>query len=178
MVSNRSCGACVACCVVPPIRSADFFKTSGTVCVNCLATGGCAIYPARPQACRDFMCGWRSLPFLDDRWRPDRCGILVVPEEQDIPAHFARRTGLNLVAYRAPADLEAPFVIEMVAGLVHGNVPTFLSTPGPPGFHFAKALLNDRLAAAAAKRDGDAIRRALLSLHDVLQRGIFEPVET
>lgn len=100
-----------------------------------------------------------------------------MPEEGDIPAHFVRRTGISLVAYRSPHDLEAPFVIEMVAGLVHGGVPTFLSTPGPPGFHSAKALLNDKLGAAAAQRDGETIRRSLLSLYDVLKRGRFEPVD-
>jgi hypothetical protein len=176
MVPNRSCGGCVVCCIVPPVKSPDFSKTSGTPCLHCVETFGCAIHASRPQVCRDWLCGWRSLPFLDDRWRPDNCGLLIVPEEDDIPVRFERRVGLNIVVFRSGADLDRQFVIEMLAGLVFGKVPTFLSAPGPPSFHFAKGLLNPLIEQAAEDQDGAKIRSTVLSLHDHLTRGSFEPV--
>jgi hypothetical protein len=177
MIPGRSCDGCVVCCIVPPVKSPEFRKTSGVACDHCVQGGGCRIYDSRPPVCRDWMCGWRSLPFLDERWRPDRCGLLVIPEEDDIPEAFERRTGIGIVAFRSPKDLDQPFVIEMLAGLAHGKAPVFLSVPGPPGFHFARALLNPLIEQAAADRDGAKIRSTVLALYDRLARGPFELVE-
>ena len=177
MIADRSCGSCVVCCIVPPVKSPEFRKTAGVACDHCTQGAGCAIYDRRPQVCRDWLCGWRSLPFLDERWRPDACGLLVIPEDEGIPAPFERRTGIGVVAFRGAKDLDQPFVIEMLAGLVHGRIPVFLSVPGPPGFHFARALLNPLIAKAAASRNGAEIRSAVLALYVRLTRGPFELVE-
>ena len=175
---DRPCDGCTVCCIVPPIRSPDFSKQSSTRCINCVEPGACGIYPTRPQACRDFECGWRSLPFLDDRWKPDRCGIMIVPEENHVPPGFQRRQGLNFTAFRKPEDLEQPFVIEMLAGLAHAEVPLFLSVPGPPGFHPAMTLLNPRIGEAAHERDGARIRSALAAAYNALKAGPFEPLKS
>jgi hypothetical protein len=173
---DRSCGSCTVCCIVPPVKSPSFSKQSNTRCEHCIESAGCGIYPVRPQVCRDWLCGWRSLPFLDDRWRPDRCGLLIVPEEEHVPPEFQRRQGLNFTAFRERGDLEQAFVIEMIAGLVHDGVPAFLSVPGPPGFHPGMTLLNRLVDRAAKERDGGKIRSGLLSAYDSLKRGEFEPV--
>jgi hypothetical protein len=162
---------------VPPVKSPDFRKTAGIPCEHCVRGGGCAIYDRRPQVCRDWMCGWRSLPFLDDRWRPDICGLLVIPEDEGIPSTFERRTGIGIVAFRSAKDLEQPFVIEMLAGLVFARTPVFLSVPGPPGFHFARALLNPAIERAAEVRDGAKIRSEVLSMYERLSLGPFEMVD-
>jgi hypothetical protein len=172
---DRSCGSCTACCIVPPIKSPTFNKPSNTACEHCIVSGGCKIYLFRPQECRDFLCGWRSLPFLDARWQPDKCGIMIVPEEDHVPPEFERRQGLNFTAFRKREDLEQPFVVEMIAGLAHSRVPLFLSVPGPPGFHPAMTFLNPRIAQAATARDGGRIRSALISAYDALKQGQFEP---
>jgi hypothetical protein len=177
MIPGRSCGGCVVCCIVPPVKSPEFRKTSGVACDHCVRGAGCAIYDRRPQVCRDWMCGWRSLPFLDDRWRPDACGLLVVPEDEDIPPTFERRSGIGIIAFRSAKNLDEPFVFEMLAGLVYEKVPVFLSVPGPPGFHFAKALLNPLIEKAATDRDGEKIRSTVLILYERLARGPFELVE-
>jgi hypothetical protein len=173
---DRSCGSCTVCCIVPPVRSPAFSKQSNTKCMHCIESVGCSIYLFRPQVCHDWLCGWRSLPFLDDRWRPDRCGLLVVPEDENVPPDFVRREGLNFTAFRKSEDLEQPFVIEMIAGLVHSRVPTFLSVPGPSGFHPSMALLNSRIDEAARERDGSKIRSVLVSAYNTLKRGDFQPV--
>ena len=113
---DRSCGSCTVCCIVPPIKSPTFSKQSSTSCEHCTASG-CSIYLFRPQACRDFLCGWRSLPFLDARWQPDKCGLMIVPEEENVPPEFQRRQGLNFTVFRNSEDLEQAFVVEMIAGL-------------------------------------------------------------
>jgi hypothetical protein len=46
-----------------------------------LAQGACTIYAERPQSpCRNFVCGWLlgGSPFPDE-FRPDRCGVIIVP---------------------------------------------------------------------------------------------------
>jgi hypothetical protein len=158
------------------VKSDAFSKTSGVQCQHCVASFGCGIHAARPQVCRDWLCGWRSLPFLDGRWKPDVCGLLVVPADADIPPEFERRIGLTLIAYRSRRDLARRFVIEMIAGLVAAHTPTFLSVPGPPGHHFAKTLVNPLIAKEAEARDGMKIEAAMLSLFDRLAKGEFEPV--
>lgn len=172
---DRSCGSCTVCCIVPPLKTATFTKQSNTVCEHCAESAGCKIYLFRPQECRDFLCGWRSLPFLDERWQPSKCGIMIVPEEEHVPPEFLRRQGLNFTAFRDSKDLEQPFVIEMIAGLAHSRVPLFLSVPGPPGFHPAMTLLNPQVDQAASARDGGRIRLALVSAYAALKRGAFEP---
>ncbi|MBI1360899.1 MAG: hypothetical protein GC155_11530 [Alphaproteobacteria bacterium] len=176
MVPGRSCDGCVVCCVVPPVKSPEFSKTSGVACQHCDTAAGCAIYATRPNVCREFLCGWRSLPFLDDRWKPEACGLLVLPDKNDIPLDFERRVGLAIIAFRARGDLQHRFVVEMLAGLVAGKAPVFLSVPGPPGFDFAKTLLNPLLDQAVEARDGQRIEAVLTSTYDRLAGGSFRPL--
>lgn len=176
IVEGRMCGDCTVCCVVPPIDSPAFKKPSGILCRHCAETEGCRIHASRPEVCRDFFCGWRSLSLFDDRWRPDRCGLLIASETQDIPAPFARRVGLKVIAFRSEADLLQPFVIDMLAGLVFAEAPVFLSVPGPPNHFFAKTLLNPGLREPAARRDGETMRERLVEAYRGLAEGPFEAV--
>lgn len=173
-VEDSACGGCTVCCVVPPVRSASFSKTAGVSCVHRRDGEGCAIHAARPEVCRDWYCGFRALAFLGAEWRPDRCGILVVQEEADIPPAFSRRQGLKLIAFRQADDLAAPFVVDMIAGLVFGRVPTFVAVPGPVGHHGAKALINGALFAAAERRDRPFIQVYVRDLYRRLRDGDFE----
>ena len=175
-IENRICGACTVCCIVPPVRSSSFSKTSGVSCIHRRIGKGCAIHATRPEVCRDWFCGFRTLEFLTEAWRPDRCGLLVVPEQEDIPLTFSRRQGLKLIAFREADDLLAPFVVDMIAGLVFGQVPAFVSVPGPIGHHGAKALINGALFAAADRRDRKFIQTYLRDLYNRLCDGDFERV--
>ncbi|MBX9884465.1 MAG: hypothetical protein K2X68_05795 [Novosphingobium sp.] len=58
------------------IDDPELTKPSGIACQNC-TTAGCGIYATRPQVCRDFICEWRRLAYLDEDWRPDRSGVLI-----------------------------------------------------------------------------------------------------
>ena len=176
-VENSACGGCTVCCVVPPVRSPQFSKTSGASCIHRRNGEGCSIHAARPEVCRDWYCGFRTLEFLTDEWRPDKCGLLVVPDDVGIPLTFARRQGLKLIAFRQVDDLAAPFVVDMIAGLVFGEVPTFVAVPGPVGYHGAKALINGALFASAVRRDREFIQNYLQRLYYSLRDGEFEKVD-
>src|SRR4051812_44612489 len=75
-VAGRACGDCTACCIVPGIDTQEIQKRTGAVCRNC-SSAGCAIYQARPKACRDFFCAWMQDTTLPEEWRPDRSGVFV-----------------------------------------------------------------------------------------------------
>jgi len=66
------------CCKLLGVRSIG--KPSGTWCTHCTAGRGCAIYHARPQECRDFICAWLKGPALDGQWKPSVCKFIVFAE--------------------------------------------------------------------------------------------------
>lgn len=174
LVADRVCGDCTVCCTALPIESDGFVKTTGVTCRHC--DSGCAIYQDRPQACRGFHCGWRQLPMLDDAWRPGRSGVMVVADNDHIPARYTERPGIKLILVGDHRTALAMPVLGYIAGLIDGDVPTFIALPGPPGHFLAKALLNDRLKAAVTRRDGGEILRTLHAVLDLLAAGDFEPV--
>lgn len=174
-VRGRKCGQCTACCRVPPIRSEELTKPAGVMCEHCVEGAGCSIYSNRPKLCAEFYCGWRMLPELDDGWRPDRSGILLVEETKDIPAQYRNRTGVKFVVDGPDACVLNRKVLTFLGGLVHRAVPTFLCVPGPPGHAFAKALVNGRLADPVSRGDGHAMVEVLQDVLNTLRDGEFGP---
>ena len=75
LVPGRSCDGCMLCCRLPDIDELD--KPANAACRHCLQSGGCAIYDQRPALCRDFHCLWRTAAGLDDRWHPNRSGMMI-----------------------------------------------------------------------------------------------------
>ena len=64
---GKSCGPCTMCCSA--LEIAELKKPAGRLCGDCRLRGGCAIYAARPQVCRDYECEW-----LTRRDLPRSCG--------------------------------------------------------------------------------------------------------
>jgi hypothetical protein len=75
LVPDRQCGACTMCCEV--LRIEALGKPELTACPH--QQGHCAIYETRPEACREFFCGWRALPFVGAHWFPPDSGMMVFP---------------------------------------------------------------------------------------------------
>ena len=74
-------------------------KPAGPACQHCAA--GCAIYPDRPDVCRDFECEWltdRSLPVT---LRPDRIGVILM-ESDDGDEYRAVCSPQRPLAWRNP----------------------------------------------------------------------------
>lgn len=77
---GRSCGQCSLCCKLPFIE-APLFKSAGVWCQHCRpGKGGCSIYDARPDPCRDFLCLWLAFDYFDGRWRPSTAKLYVAVE--------------------------------------------------------------------------------------------------
>lgn len=52
-------------------------KPADAWCRHCLEGQGCAVYAARPQLCRDFLCLWMTDPGVPEAWQPLRSKMLV-----------------------------------------------------------------------------------------------------
>ena len=79
---RRECGPCRLCCTV---RGVDTFgKPPGVPCDELAVRRGCGIYHARPDECRNYLCGWR-MGFLGPELRPDRTGVVFDLVFEDAP---------------------------------------------------------------------------------------------
>ncbi len=146
--AGRSCGECTVCCIVPGIDTHDIQKITGATCRHC-AAGGCAIYDARPRACRDFFCAWMEGAMPQD-WRPNDSGVLA----QGIEMGGRRGMSLMLIADGLKTVRQDWFVEYVQQGLRAG-MPLVLALPGPQGTASAKLGLNtpDMLRAAAGSTE-------------------------
>jgi hypothetical protein len=143
LVPGRSCGDCTLCCTVLAIDQPEMQKEAGVPCRHC--QDGCAIYETRPVLCRDYHCGWRQLPILDDGWRPDRSGVFVEVEV------IEGETAISMVLVGNPLKtVRQTWFIDFVITGVRENVPLHLGIPGPRGFQGASLPLNTRQMAEAA----------------------------
>src|SRR5262249_45713798 len=97
LVPGRHCGACTACCTWMNVDVEDLRKPKGVRCPHCQDGVGCSAYPAWPDVCGDWYCGWRMMPDLDDDLRPDRSGVIVVLVQRG--AEHERPVGLNFLLF-------------------------------------------------------------------------------
>lgn len=100
LASQRQCGECTVCCVLPSILPESPHLEEGkrdyTSCVhlNVLPSdnnevhsckgSGCSVYSTRPDVCRGFSCLWKEgIIDGDERRRPDKLGIMFTTEESN-----------------------------------------------------------------------------------------------
>lgn len=76
---SRRCRSCSECCTALAVieLGKDEFSRCGSVKPGC---GGCAIYEARPESCREWFCGWLQ-GYGANADRPDRIGVVLDAEE-------------------------------------------------------------------------------------------------
>ena len=160
LIPNRECGPCKACCEAPKIDDPQLRKLPGVVCSNHREGLGCAIYEKRPATCQVWFCGWRMLP-LGDEWRPDRCGIMIVPTSQASPVRpedglqFDLIKGLEKISWR-------PF-LDLIMFLVENAVPAYVAVPRGIGFnpHRCNLTTGQAMQRAVAQKDRALIAEAL-----------------
>ena len=168
LVPGRTCGDCTMCCTVMAIDKPDIQKEAGVTCRHC--RGGCTIYETRPVLCREFHCGWRQLPILDDSWRPDRSGVFVEIEVVE------DETVLSLVLVGNPLKtVRQSWFVDFVTTGVRGNVPLHLGIPGPPGFQGASLPLNTHQMHEAAEHSRVRVKELLEKELKRLASHNFEP---
>jgi hypothetical protein len=169
VVEKRRCGPCTVCCVTLKIEAPELRKKAQTPCRH-LTASGCGIYETRPGVCQQFLCGWRLFPELDDKWRPDLSGVLVMRQapEQLPPAWSTAAFGVELAVTGGENVIHRPGFAEYVARLLAKGVPVSLSAASP------STLINEHLDAAAAARDIPGLRHKLLGLYALLHAARWE----
>lgn len=71
----RNCDGCTLCCKIMSVDVLE--KPAGVWCQHCTVGSGCRIHATRPNACRDFYCGYLTYPGLDESWRPSLSRLVV-----------------------------------------------------------------------------------------------------
>jgi hypothetical protein len=99
------------CCRILGIDEID--KPQGAACPHCLSGKGCAIYATRPGECRDFYCGWLTLPMCDAKWYPADCKMVV------FPAPEGTRLSIHVDPGRPDAWRREPFYSEIKSWARH-----------------------------------------------------------
>lgn len=150
LVRERICGECSICCVVLNVDTKEFQKLPGVPCTH-LCNSGCSVHATRYPVCREYHCGWRYLAVLGEDWRPDKSGILIDFQMDDLPPQYPKRPGIRLTLVDKRKALSRSFY-SYVARLVSQDVPVILAVSGPPGHFPAGAFLNDALKAPVSNR--------------------------
>jgi hypothetical protein len=159
----KACGDCHACCVELIIDTPEFKKAGQTPCVH-LSGGRCGIYDKRFKICHEFLCGYLLFPELDESWRPDKSGILVLQVAQaSLPkAYQDAGHGIQLLVTGGEAAITRPGFAEYVCKLVLGRVGVYLTAMIP------RAMLNQYLEPFVAAGDLEGARRTLLHVYRLL----------
>jgi hypothetical protein len=176
IVSGRECGGCTVCCKAPKIDEPELKKLAGVLCDHCALGVGCKIYESRPPVCKQWHCGWRSLAYLEDEWRPDRCGVLIciVGKGEGIPTEF-RQVGLKFDVVDSPRVLTWDPLIKFIGAEIQRRHPVFLGVPAPIGYERRKVFLNYALANAVASHQRLQMVDGLISaFQSGVQDGLME----
>lgn len=138
LVPGRTCGTCVACCVIPRIQAPGFTKEAGVMCRHCSGSA-CTIHDTRPQPCRTFFCLWRRVATMPDALRPDRTGVMFTIEENPTPQNPFERAFVIARAVNGIADFDRPEVrAALDVFITRGDLPVWLS------FNQERRLLHPR----------------------------------
>lgn len=170
---KKRCGECTACCVELKIDTPELRKEGQVPCPH-LTGGGCGIYQTRFKICREFLCGWLLFPELDENWRPDRSGVLILQVAQaSLPkAYQPAGHGVQLLVTGGEAAVTRPGFAEYVMDLVSRGVGVYMTATTP------RSLLNEYLQPFAAAGDISGARRTLIHLYRLLmaakgRKGLF-----
>jgi hypothetical protein len=157
------------------VDTREFQKLPGVPCAHLCAQGGCSIHASRYPVCREYHCGWRYLERLGDEWRPDKSGVLIEFQSENLPAHYPKRPGVRVAIVDKTKALQRPFY-SFVAQLIAADVPVILAMYGPPGHFPAGAFLNDALKEPVSKRDLSNVEAVFMQAQKGLESHRFNRV--
>jgi len=175
LVAGRACGSCNVCCVALTINDVQMQKLPGIRCRHAQRDNSCAIYETRPETCRKFFCGWRTLKWVREGLRPDRSGVLVQFHGTVSPETGERKLGVVITLLNGGA-LRAEGLAETVAAAIAADIPVYLSVPGPPGHTSGRARINDALQEPVRLRDKEAVLAILREARAMGRTGDFAPI--
>jgi hypothetical protein len=160
LVPHRACGECNVCCHALTIDDPEMQKPQGYRCKNTLPNKGCAIYETRPNMCRTFFCGWRSLKWIREPLRPDLSGVLI---RRQFTVMANQKTPVEGVIFTllTHAALKAEGLAETIGAAVTAGIPVYLHVLGPPGYTSSQARIDEALRPAVLARDKATILEIL-----------------
>jgi len=164
-LKKRECGPCKACCEVLKIDVPELKKKAHVLCRFHTGTG-CGIYETRPPVCQHFLCGWRLFAELDDGWRPDLSGALIVRREAADVAKDYRDApyGLSIGIIGDEETMTRPGFAEFVVGEIAKGIPVEIRSNSPG------TLLNHHLVdIKAAARDMETTRASLARIFGMIR---------
>lgn len=159
-LAARTCGDCTVCCSELKIDTPEFRKKPFVMCRHNTGTG-CGIYESRFPVCRSFLCGWRLFAELDEGWRPDRSGVIVMrkaPAELP-PAWHGPGHGLHIDITAGEAAVLRPGFAEYVLAQLDRGVAVYLSAQSPA------TLLNEHLQTGSLEAAQQDLARLYRLLH-------------
>jgi hypothetical protein len=163
--NKRACGPCNACCVELKIDVAELRKKERVPCQH-LTASGCGVYAKRPPVCQQFLCGWRLFEELDDDWRLDLSGVMVMRKAPaELPARWRGAPyGVHLVVIGGEAAVLRPAFADTVARQLARGIPVQMSAASP------YILLNEHL-----DKDSDPafLKARLVELYGLLHAARF-----
>jgi hypothetical protein len=145
---------------VPKIDEPALQKLPGCRCRNALWNGACGIYETRPGTCRRFFCGWRLLPWVDERLRPDQSAVFIWLTKDEKLVIGRHRFALMVTVLRREG-LNTSGLIETIITAIDARIGTYLIVPGPPGYTSCQRQLNSTLGEAIERQDAIALRALL-----------------
>ena len=160
--AEKTCGPCQVCCVALKIKTPELRKEPQVPCPH-LVQRGCGIYEGRPAVCRSFLCGWRLMPELNESWRPDLSGVMLLPLSLAETPGAYRDAGPGWVFVISDASKAiTPRLGRLIAGMVTRRVAVFLSALTP------RIQINEQLEGSVAAGDAEGVVNILRRVHDRL----------
>lgn len=92
---NTRCGGCTLCCDLLEVAALN--KPANTACKHCDYGVGCSIYgqQVRPFACSAYQCAYLFNASWHESLRPDRCGVVFEPFNEDERLNFTACVSLD-----------------------------------------------------------------------------------
>jgi hypothetical protein len=140
------------------------------MCPNCIANKGCAIYETRPGLCREWLCGWRVSKAFGDDWRPDRSGVLVEFEDDEVPEGFEHPTVKFMLLKET--SIAWPPLVNTIASLINQGKPVYLQIGADKNLQGRKTFLSNvrpMVAAVQARDHAGVIGQLRLALQVLLK---------
>ncbi|MDG1858697.1 MAG: hypothetical protein P8I94_06320 [Emcibacteraceae bacterium] len=170
LVKNRECGKCTICCRHLAIETPEIVKQPNVPCKNLMAKGGCAIYSTWPTVCNEWFCAWRSLPELDDEWRPDKMSVLLEFSRDNFPAPFTGKTGFRFTILDKKKVLSNYKLASFLSKQIKSGVPCILSYGLESGQAPTTAFLNNAMSWVVQNGKKKDITRAILNAIEACEK--------
>lgn len=103
---------------------------------------------------------------MDEAWRPDLSGILMIPA--DVPPHFHGEFAVTLILIGEPELLQSDRFARMAAGFIKSGTAVNLDIPRGVGMFSNSSFLNDQLSPAIAARQLAGVKALIWSCYQAI----------